>query len=127
MTDFGAELTRLMDERGIGVRELHRMSHYEAGYISNLRNGKRRPSGECAAKLDKVLEANGRLAALAPAAAPDTPEVPARVLTQGAIDFAAWAESATAAPTPPRDAEKVRRSLEDALAGGQMSPALLAG
>jgi hypothetical protein len=66
MSDFGRELARLMDARGVGVRELARQVHYNAGHISNLRSGKARPSPELAQELDDYLAAGGTLAALAP-------------------------------------------------------------
>jgi len=66
MSEFGTELARLMAARGIGVRELARRVHYNAGHISNLRNGRARPSPELAADLDTALGADGSLAALAP-------------------------------------------------------------
>lgn len=65
MSDFGRELARLMDARGTGVRELARIVHYNPGHISNLRNGKARPSPELASELDDYFEAGGALAALA--------------------------------------------------------------
>jgi transcriptional regulator with XRE-family HTH domain len=58
---FGAELARLMDRRGIGVRELARRTDYTAGYISNLRTGAKAPSPMVARILDSALEAGGRL------------------------------------------------------------------
>jgi hypothetical protein len=66
MSDFGTELARLMAARGLGVRELARMTPCNPGHISNLRVGKARPSPELAAILDERLEAGGTLAALAP-------------------------------------------------------------
>lgn len=66
MSDFGAELTRLMTAQGTGVRELARRVHYNPGHISNLRTGRARPSPELAADLDAALEADGALVALAP-------------------------------------------------------------
>jgi transcriptional regulator with XRE-family HTH domain len=66
MSDFGRELARLMDARGVGVRELARQVHYNPGHISNLRSGKARPSPELAQELDDYLAAGGTLAALAP-------------------------------------------------------------
>lgn len=65
MSDFGRELSRLMDARGIGVRELARAVPCNPGHVSNLRSGKARPSPELAADLDERLGAGGRLAALA--------------------------------------------------------------
>jgi transcriptional regulator with XRE-family HTH domain len=70
MTEFGTELARLMTARSLGVRELARMVPCNPGHISNLRSGKARPSPELAATLDERLEADGTLAALAPAPAP---------------------------------------------------------
>ena len=65
MSEFGRELSRLMDARGIGVRELARMVPCNPGHVSNLRSGRNRPSHEMAARLDEVLEAGGALLALA--------------------------------------------------------------
>jgi transcriptional regulator with XRE-family HTH domain len=76
MNDFGTELARLMAVRGVGVRELGRRAHYNAGHISNLRNGRARPSPELAADLDAALGADGVLAALAPGPAARAPHGP---------------------------------------------------
>ena len=70
MSDFAAELARLMAARGIGVRELARMMPCNPGHISNLRSGKARPSPELAETLDERLAADGMLRALAPARPP---------------------------------------------------------
>lgn len=66
MSVFGAELGRWMQERGIGVRELHRRSGYSAGYITQLRQGLRNPSPESARDLDDALGAGGALSAIVP-------------------------------------------------------------
>jgi transcriptional regulator with XRE-family HTH domain len=63
MSDFGRELARLMETRGLGVRELARLVPCNPGHVSNLRSGKARPSFELAADIDRVLGADGRLAA----------------------------------------------------------------
>lgn len=65
MSDFGAELGRLMTERGIGVRQLARLVPCNPGHVSNLRNGRGRPSETLAARLDDALGADGALVALA--------------------------------------------------------------
>ena len=65
-TDFRAKMTRLMEERSVGVRELARQAHYDCGYISNIRNGRKLPSTNAVDVLDNVLEANGQLIASAP-------------------------------------------------------------
>ena len=70
MTEFGTELARLMTARGVGMRELAGIVPCNPGHISNLRAGKARPSPELAAALDERLQADGTLAALAPAPAP---------------------------------------------------------
>src|SRR5260370_6041378 len=73
MSEFGAELTRLMTERGTGVRELARLVPCNPGHISNLRSGKARPSPELAGILDDLLGAGGTPAALAAANGPAVP------------------------------------------------------
>ncbi len=70
MSDFAAELARLMAAHGLGVRELARMVPCNPGHISNLRSGKARPSPELAEALDERLAADGTLRALAPQPAP---------------------------------------------------------
>jgi hypothetical protein len=65
LSDFSEELCRLMAERDLGVREIARLVPCNAGFISNLRYGRKRPSAEVALRLDQVLEAGGYLARLA--------------------------------------------------------------
>lgn len=65
MSGFGAQLGRWMQARGMGVRELHRRSGYSAGYITQLRQGRRNPSPDAARDLDDALSAGGALAASA--------------------------------------------------------------
>lgn len=64
MSAFGEVLGRLMAEQGLGVRELARLVPCNPGHISNLRNGKKRSSGQVAARLDDILNAGGQLSAL---------------------------------------------------------------
>jgi transcriptional regulator with XRE-family HTH domain len=59
--NFGAELARLMEEKGVGVRELARRTNYTPGYISNLRHGNKAPSPKVAGLVDSALDANGWL------------------------------------------------------------------
>jgi transcriptional regulator with XRE-family HTH domain len=75
MSDFGRALARLMDERGVGVRQLARDVYVNPGHISNIRNGKDRPSPGLAQAIDKRLGAGGTLGALA--AAVTRPALPA--------------------------------------------------
>jgi transcriptional regulator with XRE-family HTH domain len=65
MSDFGSELARLMQARGIGVRQLARAAYCNPGHVSNLRSGKSRPSPQLAETLDRHLGAAGTLAAIA--------------------------------------------------------------
>lgn len=70
MSEFGTEMARLLAARGTGVRELARMIPCDPGHVSNLKNGKARPSPELAAAVDQALGADGALAALAADARP---------------------------------------------------------
>ena len=63
MSEFGNELVRLMTARGVGVRELARQVPCNPGHISNLKNGRARPSPELALALDRALAADGQLVA----------------------------------------------------------------
>lgn len=65
MGDFAGELSRLMALRGVGMRELARRVPCNAGHISNLRSGKKRPSRQIALRLDEELAGGGRLAVYA--------------------------------------------------------------
>jgi transcriptional regulator with XRE-family HTH domain len=65
MSDFGGELIRLMSQRGVGVRQLARACYVNPGHISNIRNGKDRPSLELAKAIDTFLGAGGELVTLA--------------------------------------------------------------
>ncbi len=60
MSDFSRELTRLMAERRVGVRELARAVYVNAGHISNLRNDKVRPSEKLAARSTATWMRTGR-------------------------------------------------------------------
>lgn len=97
MSGFGTELTRLMTAQGVGVHELARSSNYSAGYISNLRSGKKVPSRVAAAELDALLHAGGSLLeTLRPAG--DKPAVPAALplvdqLASEAIELGRIAEA----------------------------------
>jgi transcriptional regulator with XRE-family HTH domain len=70
MSDFGRELARLMQARGVGVRELARATYCNPGHISNLRSGKARPSPQLADTLDRHLGAGGTLAVIAARSTP---------------------------------------------------------
>lgn len=70
MSDFGRELARLMQVRGVGVRELARAAYCNPGHVSNLRSGTARPSPQLAETLDRHLGAGGTLTAIAARSAP---------------------------------------------------------
>ncbi|MBV9381333.1 MAG: 4a-hydroxytetrahydrobiopterin dehydratase [Streptosporangiaceae bacterium] len=72
MSEFGRELARLMAARGLGVRELARLVPCNPGHISNLRNGRDRPSPELAARLDEALAAGGEIIEAAARPVPGT-------------------------------------------------------
>ncbi|HEY1821425.1 MAG TPA: helix-turn-helix domain-containing protein [Trebonia sp.] len=90
MSDFGTELTRWMEERGVGVRELHRRSGYSAGYISQLRQRRRVPSPEAARDFDDALGADGALAACLPNAREMNRDRGASNAAGGALEVMAW-------------------------------------
>jgi transcriptional regulator with XRE-family HTH domain len=65
MTAFGDELRRLLAERGMSLNEAARQAPCNAGYLSKVASGRKRPSPKMAHRLDEVLGADGTLAALA--------------------------------------------------------------
>ncbi len=67
---FAEALRALMAEHNISGRELARRAQYDEAYISRLRNGHQRPSEQIARRLDEILDAGGKLTALAPGAMP---------------------------------------------------------
>jgi transcriptional regulator with XRE-family HTH domain len=70
VTELGSEVARLLSERGMSLRQAARLAHYDISYLSKVVNGHKPGSAELAEALDKVLDAGGRLAALAEATAP---------------------------------------------------------
>jgi hypothetical protein len=97
MAGFTELTRRLMADRGVSVRGLAKIVAYDQGGLSRIIDGKRPCPPYLARAIDDALDAEGQVRT-----------------------------AATAAPGPLPDTEKVRRSLEDALASGQMSPAMLA-
>jgi tetratricopeptide (TPR) repeat protein len=65
MSEFGDELVRLMEARQVGVREVARQVPCAPGHISNLRQGKARASVQMAARLNEILQGDGKLVDLA--------------------------------------------------------------
>ena len=96
MAGFTELVRYLMSESDMSVRGLAAQVNYDQGGLSKIIAGQRRCPPALARLIDSALDAGGTVA-----------------------------EAAARAPEPPADAERVRRSLEDALADGMMSPGLL--
>ncbi|MBB6173850.1 transcriptional regulator with XRE-family HTH domain [Nocardiopsis mwathae] len=73
MTEFGNLARRTMEDHGWSLRALAREVNYDAGYLSRVLSGKRRPSAGLARALDRRLSADGALIAAAKAAEPSAP------------------------------------------------------
>lgn len=118
MSDFGTELARLMDARGVGVRQLARAVYCNPGHVSNLRSGKARPSPELAAAIDEHLKAAGMLAALVPAAG--TPDVSAADDEIAAIELE---RRAVASDVGDRTCERLELAVDDLAIAYPRTPA----
>jgi transcriptional regulator with XRE-family HTH domain len=66
VSEFGSEVGRLLAERGMSLHQAARATHYDVSYLSKVINGRKPGSRELAEALDKVLDADGALAAMAP-------------------------------------------------------------
>jgi transcriptional regulator with XRE-family HTH domain len=84
---FAEALRALMDERGISGHALARQVPCNPAYVSRLANGKQQPSRQMARRLDKVLDAGGELAALAPPRwrSLDAPDAGRRAVLAGGV------------------------------------------
>jgi hypothetical protein len=65
---FGDELRRRRVQRGVSLKQLSRLVHFDPGYLSKIENGLKPPTDTVASKCDAALEAGGTLSALAPRA-----------------------------------------------------------
>jgi transcriptional regulator with XRE-family HTH domain len=61
MSDFGAAVRRLLSERGMSQNELAARSHWDAGYLSKVVNGRKPGTHAMAADIDRALAAGGEL------------------------------------------------------------------
>jgi len=67
---FGEQLRELRRARRLSLRALAATSHYSKSLLSNWETGRSVPTVEISARLDRLLDANGRLAAAAAVAVP---------------------------------------------------------
>ena len=78
MADFADELSSLLAERRMSLRQVARKVPCDNGYLSKLANGLKHPSPATVARLEEILEADGRLvrhAGPGPSDEPDADEV----------------------------------------------------
>jgi transcriptional regulator with XRE-family HTH domain len=73
---FGAGLKFWRDKRGLSLRRLADLAHYSKSQISDLERSVRAPRPDMADHLDRVLEAEGELRALAELMPPPSAEPP---------------------------------------------------
>jgi transcriptional regulator with XRE-family HTH domain len=65
MTAFGEHMRRLMAERGMSLHQLAKITNYDVGYLSKVRNSRKPASLALAARVDAALGADGTLASRA--------------------------------------------------------------
>ena len=73
MTDFAAEVRRLMADRGMSLRGLARASNYDPSYLSKVLSGHKPSTPYLAAHLDDVLGAGGAIRSAAQQPPPQRP------------------------------------------------------
>lgn len=66
---FGDELRSLRRQRGLSLKKLARVVHFDPGYLSKIENGLKPPTATVASRCDAALDADGALSALVPAPA----------------------------------------------------------
>ncbi|MFE2110578.1 helix-turn-helix domain-containing protein [Kitasatospora sp. NPDC059463] len=71
--EFGTELRRLRQERGLSLTALSRLVHYSKGYLSKIENGGKPATADLAQRCDDVLRADGALLRLLEPADSDDP------------------------------------------------------
>src|SRR6266508_3749747 len=70
---FGPRLRALRTAKGLSLSAFARELFYSKGHVSRVETGAQAPSVEFARRCDALLEAGGALAALVPAAEPESP------------------------------------------------------
>jgi transcriptional regulator with XRE-family HTH domain len=58
---FASRLKSYREHRGWSLADLTRATHYSKGYLSNVENGRKRPTDDLARLCDEALRANGDL------------------------------------------------------------------
>src|ERR1700750_1631219 len=115
---FGDELRRLRHARGLSIRDLAKIAHHSKTSIGEWETGKKIPTADIAAHLDKALEARGQLAAAAAGA------VRAHGHTERLARVAAAPRTVDAATVDALAAILANmRRLEDSVGAGPLVPA----
>jgi transcriptional regulator with XRE-family HTH domain len=109
MTDFGDELRRLLEERGISLSAAARQAGCSKGYLSNVTHGRKPLTPRVAAGLDRALGTGGKFAAYALNPSPGSATGPGHAALQHA------SEPASSVPRP-RTAPSVKRPPASQLA-----------
>jgi transcriptional regulator with XRE-family HTH domain len=102
MTDFGDELRRLLEERGISLSAAARQAGCSKGYLSNVTHGRKPLTPRVAAGLDRALGTGRKFAAYALNPSPGSATGPGHAALQHA------SEPASSVPRP-RTAPSVKR------------------
>jgi len=107
VSEFGNEVRRLLAERGMSLHQVAKATHYDVSYLSKVVNGHKPGSRELAEALDKVLDTDGVLAAMAP-------DKPVRI-TAGDDETDAWelARLATASDVGPATLDRLEQAVDE--------------
>ena len=62
--EFGSELRRLRQSKGMSLASLGQAVYFTKGYLSKVENGRARPNPALAALCDRALGSGGALSAL---------------------------------------------------------------
>ncbi|MFE7561346.1 helix-turn-helix domain-containing protein, partial [Kitasatospora sp. NPDC057500] len=74
--EFGSELRRLRQARGLSLTALSRLVHYSKGYLSKIENGTKPATPDLAQRCDDLLRAEGALRRLLDPVGGERPEPP---------------------------------------------------
>jgi transcriptional regulator with XRE-family HTH domain len=119
VSDFAVRARAALRERGISLRAAARATAFDPGHLSRVLSGKRPPSPQLAEAIDRLVGADGNLAALAATLTPDDRRRIARsVMAPSRLD--AGTVQALA------DVLAAQRRLDDTLPATTMLPATVA-